>query len=128
MLTRARRHLVPTVVALSALATGWSCAAHGDPALVAGARADRAPDAIERYGCGSCHSIPGVRGADGTVGPSLAKFSERGVIAGALPFNVDNLVRWIMDPQDLDPGVAMPDLDVDEQDARDIAEYLLKSG
>jgi cytochrome c len=81
-------------------------------------------EAIEQYGCGSCHVIPGVRGADGTVGPPLTDFSHRGYIAGELPNNGDNLIRWIMDPQEVEPGTAMPDLDIGEATARDIAAYL----
>ena len=32
--------------------------------------------AIDRGGCGNCHVIPGVPGADGTVGPDLTKLGE----------------------------------------------------
>ena len=28
---------------------------------------------LNRGGCGSCHSIPGIAGADGTVGPDLSR-------------------------------------------------------
>jgi cytochrome c1 len=89
---------------------------NGDP--------DLGVEAIQRYGCGSCHVIPGVAGADGKVGPPLTDFSERGFIAGQLPNNADNLITWIEDPQGVEPGTAMPNLDVTEQDARDIAAYL----
>jgi cytochrome c1 len=68
--------------------------------------------------------IPGIAGATGTVGPPLTDFADRGYIAGELPNNGDNLIRWIMDPQGVEPGTAMPDLDVSERQARDIAAYL----
>jgi cytochrome c len=80
--------------------------------------------AIERFGCGTCHAIPGVRGADGTVGPPLDRMGRRGYVAGHLPNNGPNLIRWIQDPQEVDPGNAMPDLGVGDVDARDIAAYL----
>ncbi|MFC4859441.1 c-type cytochrome, partial [Actinophytocola glycyrrhizae] len=77
------------------------------------------------YGCGSCHTVPGVDGADGLVGPPLTRFGARSYIAGALPNTGDNLQHWIRDPQEVEPGTAMPDLDVSELEARDIAAYLL---
>ena len=80
--------------------------------------------AIERYGCGTCHAIPGVRGADGTVGPPLDRFGLRGYIAGKLPNNGPNLIRWVQHPQQVEPGTDMPDAGVSEVDARDIAAYL----
>jgi cytochrome c len=80
--------------------------------------------AIERYGCGTCHSIPGVRGANGTVGPPLDHFGRRGYIAGRLANNGPNLIRWIQHPQEIEPGTAMPDAGVTAIDARDIAAYL----
>ncbi len=81
--------------------------------------------AIDTYGCSSCHTIPGIRGADGLVGPPLTRFDERPYIAGQLPNTPENLVLWIMNPQEVAPGTAMPDLDVTEEDARAIAEWLL---
>ena len=83
---------------------------------------------IAQYGCGSCHEIPGVDGADGLVGPPLTHFGKRSYIAGQLPNNASNLQRWIEDPPAVEPGTAMPDLGVSSIDARDIAAYLLTLG
>ncbi|MFI0793650.1 c-type cytochrome [Micromonospora rubida] len=85
---------------------------------------DRGAELISRYGCGSCHTIPGVNRADGLVGPPLTRFGARSYIAGELPNNADNLRRWISDPQSVEPGTAMPNLGVDTIDAQDIAAYL----
>jgi cytochrome c len=93
-------------------------------AEVAGADPGRGPQAIGRYGCGACHVIPGVTGARGAVGPSLAGVGSRAIIAGRLPNTPDNMVRWIENPPALAPGTAMPDLGVTDADARDIAAYL----
>jgi cytochrome c len=79
---------------------------------------------IAAYGCGSCHSIPGVAGADAMAAPPLDDFWERSYIAGRLPNTEANLVQWITDPQKVVPGNAMPDLGVTEAEARDIAAYL----
>ena len=79
---------------------------------------------IERYGCGGCHTIPGVRGARGLVGPPLLWWSRRTFIAGELPNTPENLVRWIRAPQSVEPHTAMPALGVTDQEARDVAAYL----
>ncbi len=79
---------------------------------------------IVGYGCGSCHTIPGIYTARGVVGPPLFFFSRRTMIAGELPNSPDNLVRWIKNPKAVEPGTAMPDLGLSDEQARDIAAYL----
>jgi cytochrome c len=91
---------------------------------VSGGDPRRAEALIQDYGCGACHRIPGIGGAQGGVGPPLSHFAERAYVAGLLPNEPGNLVRWIRDPQGVVPGNAMPDMKVTEQDARDIAAYL----
>lgn len=76
------------------------------------------------YGCGSCHTIPGVGEADGSIGPPLGGFGNRLYIAGLLQNTPDNLLRWIAQPQEVQPGNAMPDIGVTKEQARDIAAYL----
>lgn len=88
----------------------------GDPEL--------GEQALEAYGCGSCHIIPGVPGADGRVGPPLRRIGSRAYIGGVLPNTPENMVRWIRAPQAVDPRTAMPDLDVGERDALNITAYL----
>jgi cytochrome c len=91
---------------------------------VAGGDADRGKAAIEMYGCGSCHTIPGIRDATGMVGPPLTMWSRRTYIAGEAPNTPEFLIRWIQVPQAIEPGTAMPNLGVTEGRARDIAAYL----
>jgi cytochrome c1 len=79
---------------------------------------------IEAYGCGSCHTIPGVHAANGLVGPPLLYFSRRTMIAGELPNSPENLVRWIEDPRSVEPGTAMPRLGLTDAEAHDAAAYL----
>ncbi|MEA2505608.1 MAG: hypothetical protein QOH48_226 [Actinomycetota bacterium] len=88
----------------------------GDPA--AGAKD------ISGFGCGGCHVIPGIAGADGTVGPPLTDFGHRGFIAGELANNPSNLMLWLRNPRGVEPKTDMPDLGVDPTQARDIAAYL----
>jgi cytochrome c len=80
--------------------------------------------AIRTYGCGSCHTIPGIRGANGQVGPPLAGIAERAYVGGVLTNTPQNLVRWIQNPPGIDAKTAMPNVGVTYQDAVDIAGYL----
>lgn len=84
----------------------------------------RGKDLVYYYGCGSCHVIPGVTGADALVGPPLTDFSRRIYIAGVLRNTPDNLVMWMRNPQSIIPGNAMPQMGIDDRDAHDIAAYL----
>lgn len=79
---------------------------------------------LDNYGCGECHVIPGVAGADSWAAPPLTEWSARRLIAGALPNSPENLMRFIVDPDSVEPGTAMPDLDVDTAAARHMAAYL----
>jgi cytochrome c len=121
-----RRPLLVSVGVLACAAALGGCERGPGPSASrpAGAdpRAGRA--AIRQYGCGNCHTIPGVTGARGIVGPPLTAWARRALIAGAVPNTPDQLMRWIQDPQSIEPGTAMPDLGVPEATARDIAAYL----
>ena len=80
--------------------------------------------AIKRYGCGSCHMIPGISGAVGLVGPPLSGIGSRIYVAGVLQNTPDNLMRWIENPKAVDEKTVMPNLGVTRKDAADIAGYL----
>jgi cytochrome c1 len=84
----------------------------------------RGHDVIVSKNCGSCHTIPGVAGANGLVGPPLFFFSRRTYIAGQLPNSPGNLARWVQDPPSVEPGTAMPALGLSDRQARDVAAYL----
>jgi cytochrome c len=90
--------------------------ARGDP--------EQGQRTIQIYGCSTCHLIPGIDGADGMVGPPLTGWADRTYIAGNLPNTPENLIRWIQNPQAIEPGTVMPNLEVTEDEARDIAAYL----
>jgi cytochrome c1 len=79
---------------------------------------------IRQYNCGACHIIPGVPDAKGLVGPPLLFFARRTYIAGELPNTTENLVRWLMSPQSVEPKVAMPNLGLSEDQARSVVAYL----
>lgn len=90
----------------------------GDPAQGA--------QSIQQKGCGSCHTIPGIAGASGTLGPNLGGVASRTrIAAGAVPNNGPNdLKAWIMNPAGLKPGTIMPNLGLTDQEATNIVAYL----
>jgi cytochrome c1 len=58
------------------------------------------------------------------VGPSLEGIASRSYLAGRLPNEPLSLIRWIRHPREVDPETAMPELNVSDADARDMAAYL----
>jgi cytochrome c551/c552 len=86
---------------------------------------DYAKVVFRQYACHACHRIEGVIGPNSRVGPPLIDWSRRKYVAGVLPNNEENLVRFIRDPQDVSPHSLMPKLDVAEVHAREMARYLL---
>lgn len=122
---RRTRPVLAAVVAALALAacqedepSARSTVATGNPQL--------GQELLGTYGCGACHTIPGVKGADALVGPPLTSFAHRTYVAGQLANTPENLARWIQDPQRVESGTAMPDLGVSGEEARNMAAYLLQ--
>ncbi|HTK50726.1 MAG TPA: c-type cytochrome [Gemmatimonadaceae bacterium] len=92
--------------------------------VIPGASVARGKQSFAGFGCGSCHEIRGVRAAYGKIGPPLTGVATRAIIAGQLANTPENMVRWIRDPQAVEPNTAMPNLGVTEQTARDMVAYL----
>jgi cytochrome c len=130
VITRGRRSLRLAAAALllgAPLAASCSRTAEADAreaAEMTGGDPSRGPALMRKYGCQSCHTIPGVVGADGLVGPPLAGIASRSYIGGVLTNAPDNMLRWIRDPKAVDPLTAMPNTGVTESDARHIVAYL----
>jgi mono/diheme cytochrome c family protein len=87
--------------------------------------AERGRVAMTQYACQSCHVIPGVPGPQVDVGPRLKDVARQRYIAGHLPNTEDNMVRWLRAPDQIKPGTAMPNLQLTERDACDMAHWLL---
>jgi cytochrome c len=104
-----------TATVIAALSAGHALAAD----------VERGRKLIAQYQCGTCHAIPGVASARGHVAQDLQGWKHRSYIAGRLPNNAGTLARWIVAPQALVPGTAMPSMGVSPQDAADMAAYLL---
>lgn len=88
----------------------------GDPA--------NAQTYLTRYGCAGCHTIPGIPGAGGEVGPRLIGLRKRVYVGGVLRNSPDNLIAWIVAPQRYSPNSAMPVTGISPSEARDVAAYL----
>jgi cytochrome c2 len=89
-----------------------------DPVTQNGARL------IENNGCGTCHSIPGINGADGVVGPPLDNIGRRVYLAGILRNTPENMASWLQHPQAYVPGNAMPEMGLTGNEAKAITAYL----
>lgn len=120
---------LPTLTAaefrgLSESGTAARCVAPADVPAARQPSIERGRAAMTQYACNACHNVPGITGSDVNVGPPLAGIAGRGLIAGAVPNTTEQMVRWIRDPRSIDPETAMPAMQVNEQDARDIAAFL----
>lgn len=76
-------------------------------------------------GCAACHAFPDIGWPRGSLGPPLDGFANQGLIAGRLPNQPGNLMRFIRDAPAYAPEGAMPAIPMSDQDARDVAAYLL---
>lgn len=116
--------IIVTVGAVSLAACGWVSQAREPVIEVPGGDPDLGEQLLFEYGCVSCHTIPGVPGADTYVGPPLTAWAERAYIAGVLPNEPDNLIAWIVSPQAIQPDSAMPTIGVSPEEATHMAAYL----
>jgi cytochrome c2 len=74
--------------------------------------------------CSVCHVVPGVNGANGMIGPSLAGIAKQEIIAGHFPNTPEDMTRWILHPQLMLPGNAMADTGLSPAQAQQIVRYL----
>jgi putative membrane protein len=114
------------LVALAAAIVSSACngRVEREAAAMTGGDVRRGVTAIGKYGCGSCHQIPGIDTAVATVGPPLSQIAVRHYLGGHLVNTPDNMFKWLQHPQQIDPKNVMPEMGVTDQDARDIAAYL----
>lgn len=92
--------------------------------MTTGGNPSHGKELITQYGCNACHSIPGIEGPKGMVGPPLDHIASRPFIAGKFQNNVANMTKWLQNPQSMDPQTAMPNLEVTQRDSNDITAYL----
>ena len=92
--------------------------------VIPGANIERGKQLVMSHNCVACHTIADLPDATGRVGPPLTGFAERVLIAGELPNEPNNLVRWIMNPSAVEPRTVMPNMGLTSDEARDVAGYL----
>jgi cytochrome c len=95
-----------------------------DAEVPTGGSSARGRTLVQDSHCGACHTIPGVRRADGVVAAPLTKFALRTYIDGRLPNTPENLTQWIENPRAVDPHTAMPAVGLTHNQARDVAAFL----
>ena len=81
-------------------------------------------------GCISCHTVVGVEGAAGRVGPNLTHFKSRKTFAGSILANTtENVTKWVRDPGAMKPmrpdeGTGMPDQGLSDEEVDKVVAYL----
>jgi cytochrome c oxidase subunit 2 len=74
--------------------------------------------------CANCHEIKGVDPAI-SFAPDLTHLASRTTLgSGLMPNTLDNLQRWLTNPQAVKPGCHMPDFHLEKGDVADLAAYL----
>ncbi|MEE1610058.1 c-type cytochrome [Microvirga sp. CF3016] len=117
--------IVPVLAALVACSEPKSESAS---VAMSGGEPEQGRALIQSYGCGTCHTISGVRGARGRVGPELRDYAQQHLLAGFLPNTPQNLIAWLVDPVALKPRTGMPAQGVTAAQARHMASYLYTLG
>jgi cbb3-type cytochrome oxidase cytochrome c subunit len=97
-------------------ATPAKTEAKAEPAKVAAASGLNGLDLFGAKTCGACHTMTGVPGAVGAVGPSLDGIGKTRDAAW--------LAKWLKDPAAVKPGTTMPNLGLSDDEAKAIAEFI----
>ena len=118
------RPFLAVVVVLAALAGCRDTSVEEMAAAKTGGDVARGRTAIGKYGCAGCHTIPGIDNAVATVGPTLERIASRSTLRGKVPNTPENIMKWLQNPQQIDPKSPMPAMGVTDTDARDIAAFL----
>lgn len=92
--------------------------------------AQEGKDLFEANNCMSCHAIGSEEyvAEQVPIGPDLTSFGDRSRFAGVLLPTKENLVDWILDPEEIKPGNKMTGMypELSEEEADKIAEYLMQ--
>jgi cytochrome c oxidase subunit II len=74
--------------------------------------------------CMNCHAINGTA-STARVGPDLTHFASRRILgAGVVENTPENLRRWLTDPQQIKPGVKMPNYKFTRKQVDELADYI----
>lgn len=104
------------------LASG--CAKEEPVSRVAGGDPERGRLLVQQYQCAACHFIPEVQGPNGDAGPSLESMGRLSYIAGSIPNQPENMIRFLQNPPAVKPGTLMPALGITDDEARHMAAFM----
>ncbi|HEX4978570.1 MAG TPA: cytochrome c oxidase subunit II [Acidimicrobiales bacterium] len=108
----------------------WVETNQGDAEAASGGEAAEGQELFITRGCGACHTIEGLEGAAGKVGPDLTHLQSRDWFGGAtFELNERNLRRWLRNPPEMKPmrpenNQGMPDLGLSEEEITKLIAYL----
>lgn len=101
-----------------------ACGSREAPSRVDGGDPERGRLLTQQYQCAACHFIPEVQGAGGDAGPSLQYMGRLSYIAGGIPNQPENMIRFLQNPPAVKPGTLMPALGISEEEARHMAAFM----
>jgi cytochrome c oxidase subunit 2 len=96
----------------------WQQSQLQSPTIPAGSAAAQGEQLFAEKTCINCHLIT-------TAGPNLSHFGDRQTLgAGVLENTPDNLATWLTNPQDVKPGVHMPNMNLAADEVQALVAYL----
>ena len=102
----------------------WEQAQLAPAKIPVGGRAAQGLALFQQTSCMNCHAIKGTLATAG-VGPDLTHFASRKILgAGVVDNTPANLRRWLTDPQQVKPGVKMPDYKFNDSQVTQLADYI----
>ena len=105
----------------------WQKAQLQPAAPPAGTAASNGEALFRGMSCVSCHTVdntgtPAARRVE--IGPDLTHFASRTLFGAGISENTpENLRLWLKNPQDVKPGVKMPNFEFTDQQVRDMVTY-----
>ena len=105
--------------------TAWAESAVAEANILQDPATAEGRELFRTLACAGCHTIQNLTAGKFPGAPDLTNLASRPQIAGVLPMSLENLERWIANPQQEKPGTAMPDLNLDAETVRAISQFLI---
>jgi cytochrome c oxidase subunit 2 len=102
----------------------WVADQQQPAAALASAQERQGRDVFVTQECASCHMVRGGPGTGGD-GPDLTHVASRPTLgAGSVSNTPPHLAEWVTDPHAIKEGVAMPSVDLTDEELDDLLAYL----
>lgn len=93
------------------------------PAAAPEGEASKGLALFQQLSCASCHAIKGTPD-NARVAPDLTHIASRHELGACIITNTpENLRRWLTNPQQIKPGVLMPNFNLTEEQVNELVEY-----